>query len=107
MAPRNSAGESVDGLHPLNTVAEAAAYLRVSVRTIRRYIEAGHLPVRRLPTGKIRLRREDILELASEPPPAPLPAVHRVRRDPSRVRPERTNRSVAATLSALETWAAR
>ena len=38
----------VGGRQPLITVGEAAAFLRVSQKTIRRMIEAGNLPVIRL-----------------------------------------------------------
>ena len=40
---------------PVVTVAELAAYWRVSPRTIYRHIDKGALEVRRLPGGDIRI----------------------------------------------------
>lgn len=45
---------------PLTDVAGAASYLAVSERTIRRWIAAGTLPVRRLPSGTIRIAVSDL-----------------------------------------------
>jgi excisionase family DNA binding protein len=47
-------------------VGEASAILGVSRSTVRRYVEQGHLPARRLPTGILRLKREDVERLARE-----------------------------------------
>ncbi len=41
------------------TLAESAKYLHLSERTVRRHIEAGMIPARRLGRN-IRLRREDL-----------------------------------------------
>jgi len=42
------------------TIAEAAAYLRVHEQTVRRYVAADKLPVSRLPSGVMRLKRSDL-----------------------------------------------
>ncbi len=47
-------------------VGESARLLGVSRSTVRRYVEQGHLPARRLPTGILRLKREDVERLARE-----------------------------------------
>ena len=91
----------MEGLNPLNTIAEAATYLRVSPKTVRRYIKAGHLPVRQLPTGGIRLRRDDVLALAVDPTPS-RPASKTVKREPRRLEATTTRGSVTAALAALE-----
>ena len=51
---------TVEHDHDLLTKQETADWLRVSVRTLERYIEAGSLPVVRLPGGTVRIRRTDI-----------------------------------------------
>lgn len=45
------------------TYHEAADILRVSPRTLLRYVAAGHLSPSRLPTGQPRLRRSDVESL--------------------------------------------
>lgn len=42
------------------TYTEAAELLRVSVRTVSRYVADGRLPAVTLPTGRPRLRRADV-----------------------------------------------
>jgi excisionase family DNA binding protein len=44
----------------LLTLAEAAEKLRVSRRTLERYMTEGSLPVVRLPSGHRRIRRSDL-----------------------------------------------
>jgi excisionase family DNA binding protein len=44
----------------------AAKMLGVSRSTVRRIIDDGRLPVRRLPSGVRRIRREDVERLARE-----------------------------------------
>jgi excisionase family DNA binding protein len=44
----------------LLTLAEAADQLRVSRRTLERYMTEGSLPVVRLPSGHRRIRRADL-----------------------------------------------
>lgn len=41
-------------------IAEAAEILRLSRRTVERYISDGRLTALRTPTGQPRLRREDV-----------------------------------------------
>ena len=48
---------------------EAADMLGVSVRTIRRYIADGQVPVYRLPSGHVRIRAATITALMSEEEP--------------------------------------
>lgn len=48
------------------SIAEAAAYLSVSVPTVRRMIQRGELPARRLSPQVIRVRVSD-LETLGEP----------------------------------------
>lgn len=48
----------------LMTVQQAALYLLVSDRTVRKYIDLGVLKAKRLPGGQLRLRREDVRRLA-------------------------------------------
>ncbi len=50
----------------LLTVREAAERLRVSERTIHRYISDERLPVFRTPGGGLRFRAEDIAEALTE-----------------------------------------
>lgn len=47
---------------PYISIDEAAKYLRLNKRSIRRYIHAGILPAKRLPTGvgKYLLTKEDL-----------------------------------------------
>lgn len=47
------------------TYQEAAALLRVSVRTISRYVTDGRITPATLPTGRPRLRRADVEALLS------------------------------------------
>lgn len=42
------------------TVAEAAYFLKVSPKTVRKYIDAGLLPAKRLPWGHFRIARSAI-----------------------------------------------
>lgn len=42
------------------SVEEAAKYLAVSSRTIRRYLEKGVVPLHKLPTGSVRIDRNDL-----------------------------------------------
>ncbi len=43
--------------------AEAAAYLAVSTRTLRRYLAAGALRAHRLPSGQVRIPADALEEL--------------------------------------------
>ena len=43
--------------------AEAARLLRCTDRTVRRYAECGYLPSVRLPSGRYRFQRVDVLAL--------------------------------------------
>ena len=47
------------------TYAEAAELLRVSVRTVSRYVADGRIDAVTLPTGRPRLRRADVESLLS------------------------------------------
>lgn len=48
------------------SVNEVAARMRVTRRTVDRYIKAGHLPATRLPGGRLlRIRRSDVEALLS------------------------------------------
>ena len=47
----------------LITPREAAEILNVDPATVRRCVRLGLLPARRLPSGYIRLRREDVEKL--------------------------------------------
>lgn len=47
----------------LLTLAEAAAALRIGEATERRYVAAGRLAGVRLPSGRLRVRRESIMAL--------------------------------------------
>ena len=42
------------------TVNEAASYLKLSTRSIRRYLNMGTIPQHRLTTGTIRIERKDL-----------------------------------------------
>ena len=44
----------------LLTIAEAAAFLRVSYSTLRRWEAAGQIAVERTPTGQRRYRRAEV-----------------------------------------------
>ncbi|MDN4521408.1 helix-turn-helix domain-containing protein [Mycolicibacterium austroafricanum] len=62
MSERNTtdAGASSEWLNP----QEAAVILRVTDRTIQRYIKDGHLAATRLPGGRLwRIRRSDVEKL--------------------------------------------
>jgi excisionase family DNA binding protein len=48
---------------PLMRPAEAAAYLAVSTRTLRRYLAAGALRAHRLPSGQVRIPEAALDEL--------------------------------------------
>ncbi len=58
------ADENQTGRPPLSpewlTVEQAAAWLQVSTKTIRRYIEAGTIPAVNLGGRAIRIRRQDL-----------------------------------------------
>jgi excisionase family DNA binding protein len=45
------------------TASEVAELLGVSAETVRRYVRLGDLPANRLPSGHLRIRREDALKL--------------------------------------------
>ena len=45
------------------TAREVAELLGVSAETVRRYIRLGQLPANRLPSGHVRIRREDAVRL--------------------------------------------
>jgi excisionase family DNA binding protein len=45
------------------TAREVADLLGVSAETVRRYIRLGQLPANRLPSGHVRIRREDASRL--------------------------------------------
>lgn len=45
---------------PWCTVKETAAYLKMSNRSIRRYITNGLIKIYKLPTGGVRIRKADI-----------------------------------------------
>lgn len=45
------------------TINESASLLRVSTKSIRRWIEAGHLKGYRVGMRAIRIRREDLLQM--------------------------------------------
>lgn len=57
---------SSQGSDDVLTIAEAAAALRVSYSTLRRWEAAGRIPVERTPTGQRRYRRGAI-EAALQP----------------------------------------
>lgn len=42
------------------TVNETADYLKLSTRSIRRYLKDGIIPQHQLPTGTIRIERRDL-----------------------------------------------
>ena len=42
------------------TVNETADYLKLSPRSIRRYLQSGIIPQHQLPTGTIRIERRDL-----------------------------------------------
>ena len=42
------------------TINEAASYLKLSTRSIRRYLNRGLIPQHRLTTGTIRIERKDL-----------------------------------------------
>jgi excisionase family DNA binding protein len=42
------------------TLAEVAEELRVSIRTVTRYVERGHLRAVQLPGGRLRVARADL-----------------------------------------------
>lgn len=46
------------------TIAEAAAYLRVSKPTVSRWIESGRLPAKRFGSRVIRILRTDLSDMA-------------------------------------------
>jgi excisionase family DNA binding protein len=52
----------------LLTSAEAAHMLRVSQKTIARWVRLGQLPAIRLPSGQLRIRRTDVQKLLGDRP---------------------------------------
>ncbi|BBX91359.1 helix-turn-helix domain-containing protein [Mycolicibacterium boenickei] len=54
--------------HALITINEAAAFLRVHHRTIRKYIADGDLPAYHLGAKAVRLRRSDVEDLLTRVP---------------------------------------
>jgi excisionase family DNA binding protein len=55
----------------LLTTAEAARMLRVSQKTIGRWVRLGQLPAVRLPSGQFRIKRAEVERLlASDQPPS-------------------------------------
>ncbi|TFB09325.1 DNA-binding protein [Candidatus Marinimicrobia bacterium MT.SAG.2] len=42
------------------TVEEAANYLKLSTRSIRRFINRGNIPQNKLPSGTIRIEKKDL-----------------------------------------------
>ncbi|TMC09413.1 MAG: helix-turn-helix domain-containing protein [Chloroflexi bacterium] len=52
----------------LLTSAEAAQMLRVSQKTIARWVRLGHLAAIRLPSGQLRIRRLDVQKLLGDRP---------------------------------------
>jgi hypothetical protein len=56
--------------------------LSVSTRTLRRYIADGHVPVCRLPSGRVRIRAAAIVALMGEEEPC----AHRGRSDAAKPR---------------------
>jgi excisionase family DNA binding protein len=56
---------------PLMRPAEAAAYLAVSTRTLRRYLAAGALRAHRLPSGQVRIPAAALEELLAGGGPGP------------------------------------
>ncbi len=59
MAEDQPAGQTPNPLEWL-TIEQAAGWLQVSTKTIRRYIEAGSLPAVNLGGRAIRIRRQDL-----------------------------------------------
>ena len=47
----------------LITSAETCEILSISMPTLRRYVRAGHLAPKRLPGGRLRFNRSDVLNL--------------------------------------------
>ena len=45
---------------PVMTLQDVADYCRVSIHTVRDWRRKGTLPVYKLPTGSIRVKREDV-----------------------------------------------
>jgi excisionase family DNA binding protein len=56
------------GLPPLLTIGEAAAALRVSVPTIRRWIRSGHLPAAHVGPGSLRVEARAVRQLINPNP---------------------------------------
>lgn len=52
----------------LLTTAEVAEMLRVSQSTVQRWVQLGQLDAIRLPSGGIRIRREDVDKLLKREP---------------------------------------
>jgi excisionase family DNA binding protein len=50
----------------LLTTAEVAQMLRVSQKTIARWVNLGQLPAVKLPSGQFRIRRADIEKLLGD-----------------------------------------
>lgn len=50
---------------PLLRLAEAAGLIHVHPDTLRRWADAGRVPVYRTPTGERRFRRDDLLAAMS------------------------------------------
>ena len=48
------------------TAKEVADLLGVHPETVRRYIRLGQLPANRLPSGHVRIRRQDALKLLKD-----------------------------------------
>jgi len=51
----------------LLTIAEAAHVMRVSTRTVWRWIEAGDLQTVKLPSGRQRIPHEALVAMIAEP----------------------------------------
>jgi excisionase family DNA binding protein len=58
--------------HDFITLKEAAAEVRLSVSTLKRYIYLGHLRTYRTPGGRHRIRRSDLAALLGASPAAPV-----------------------------------
>jgi excisionase family DNA binding protein len=65
----NTLTSGMSGEPELLTANEAAERLRVSGDTVRRWIRLDILPAVRLPSGQVRIRREDVERLLQRSEP--------------------------------------
>lgn len=70
MSPCGTLRGMTDDVPTWLTRAEAAAHLKISTRTLSRWVEHGRCPVHRTPSGEPRWRLDELDALMTSDPPA-------------------------------------